>query len=74
VIVDCAHYRDERRQHDRPMRLDRAAEICVENDGFVWLGLFEPDWVFAVYGLGSLLASSGVIYLWFRRSGHIGSA
>ena len=43
MIVDCAHYRDGRRQHDRPMSLDRAAEICLEDDGFVWLGLFEPD-------------------------------
>jgi magnesium transporter len=31
-------------------------------------------WVFAVYGLGSILASGGAIYMWFRRSGHIGSA
>jgi magnesium transporter len=25
------------------MELGRAAEICVEDNGFVWLGLFEPD-------------------------------
>jgi magnesium transporter len=43
VIVDCAHYRDGRRQHEGPMELDRAAEICLEDDGLVWLGLFEPD-------------------------------
>jgi magnesium transporter len=43
VIVDCAHYRDGRRQHEGPMELGRAAEICVEDEGFVWLGLFEPD-------------------------------
>jgi magnesium transporter len=43
VIVDCAHYRDGRRQHEGPMEVDRAAEICVKDDGFVWLGLFEPD-------------------------------
>jgi magnesium transporter len=24
------------------MPLDRAAEICAETDGFIWLGLFEP--------------------------------
>jgi magnesium transporter len=24
------------------MALDRAAEICAETDGFIWLGLFEP--------------------------------
>jgi magnesium transporter len=43
VIVDCAHYRDGRRQHEGPMELGRAAEISLEDDGFVWLGLFEPD-------------------------------
>jgi magnesium transporter len=43
VIVDCAHYRGGRRQHEGPMGLDRAAEICLQDDGFVWLGLFEPD-------------------------------
>jgi magnesium transporter len=43
VIVDCAHYREGRRQHEGPIELGRAAEICVQEDGFVWLGLFEPD-------------------------------
>ena len=44
MIVDCAHYRDGQRQHEGPMDLDRAAEICLHGDGgFVWLGLFEPD-------------------------------
>jgi magnesium transporter len=44
VIVDCAHYRDGRRQHEGPMELERAAEICHEAaGGFVWLGLFEPS-------------------------------
>jgi len=44
VIVDCAHYRDGRRQHDGPMELDRAATACKGTDaGFVWLGLFEPS-------------------------------
>jgi magnesium transporter len=45
VIVDCAHYRDGRRQHEGPMELDRAASICHASDGegFVWMGLFEPD-------------------------------
>jgi magnesium transporter len=43
VIVDCAHYRDGERQHDGPMELDQAADICRGGDeGFVWLGLFEP--------------------------------
>jgi hypothetical protein len=43
VIVDCAHYREGRRQHEGPMELGAAAEICLQEDGFVWLGLFEPD-------------------------------
>jgi magnesium transporter len=45
VIVDCAHYRDGRRQHEGPMELDRAAAICTaeEGSGFVWLGIVEPD-------------------------------
>ena len=30
-------------------------------------------WVFPVYGVGSLVISAAGIYLWFRRSGHIGS-
>jgi magnesium transporter len=45
VIVDCAHYRDGRRQHEGPMELDRAAAICTAGDGagFVWLGIVEPE-------------------------------
>jgi magnesium transporter len=44
VIVDCAHYRDGRRQHEGAMDLDAAAEICTRDQaGFVWLGLFEPS-------------------------------
>jgi magnesium transporter len=43
VIVDCAHYRDGLRQHEGPMELGHAAEICLQDDGFIWLGLFEPD-------------------------------
>jgi magnesium transporter len=45
VIVDCALYREGRRQHEGPMDLDRAAEVCRQDgDGqFVWMGLFEPD-------------------------------
>ncbi len=43
MIVDCAHYRDGRRQHEGPIELGRAAEICLQDNGFVWLGLYEPD-------------------------------
>ena len=43
MIVDCALYRDGRRQHAGPLALDRAAQMCGETDGFVWVGLFEPE-------------------------------
>ncbi|HXV52376.1 MAG TPA: magnesium/cobalt transporter CorA [Solirubrobacterales bacterium] len=43
MIVDCAHYRDGKRQHEGQLPLD-VAETCVVGDGdFVWLGLFEPS-------------------------------
>ncbi|MFD0279366.1 CorA family divalent cation transporter [Kitasatospora sp. NPDC127111] len=41
MIVDCAHYRDGRRQHEGPMPLEQAAARCAQG-GFVWLGVFEP--------------------------------
>jgi len=41
VIIDCAHYRDGRRQEEGPVSLEAAAARC-EQGGFVWLGLFEP--------------------------------
>jgi len=42
VILDCAHYKDGSRQNDEPLPLDEAAERC-KHDGFVWLGLHDPD-------------------------------
>jgi magnesium transporter len=44
VIVDCAHYRDGRRQQAGPMEIDRAGELArhADEDGFIWIGLFEP--------------------------------
>jgi magnesium transporter len=41
MIVDCAHYREGRRQHAGAIPLDEAAARC-EVDGFVWLGMVEP--------------------------------
>jgi magnesium transporter len=41
MIVDCAHYRDGRRQDTGTIPLEEAAARC-EQAGFVWLGLFEP--------------------------------
>ncbi len=45
MIVDCAHYRDGRRQLEASLDLDAATEIIRQTDerGFVWIGLFEPD-------------------------------
>ena len=42
MIVDCAHYRDGRRQREAPMAPEEAAEICRREPGFVWLGVVEP--------------------------------
>jgi magnesium transporter len=42
MIVDCAHYRDGRRQHEGPMRPEEAAAICGREPGFVWLGMVDP--------------------------------
>jgi magnesium transporter len=43
VIVDCALYRDGQRQNEGPLALEDAAELCLQDEGFVWLGMFEPD-------------------------------
>jgi magnesium transporter len=42
MIVDCAHYRDGRRQHEGRMDPRDAAAICRHEPGFVWLGMVEP--------------------------------
>jgi magnesium transporter len=42
VILDCAHYKDGERQNEEPLSLDEAVERC-KHDGFVWLGLHDPD-------------------------------
>lgn len=44
MIVDCAHYRDGRRQQAGPMEIEQAGELArrQDQDGFVWIGLFEP--------------------------------
>ena len=44
MIVDCAHYKDGKRQHEGQLPLD-VASTCVSGEQpgeFVWLGLFEP--------------------------------
>lgn len=42
MIIDCAHYRDGRRQDTGAIPLEEAAMRCVQG-GFVWLGMFEPS-------------------------------
>jgi magnesium transporter len=43
VIVDCAYYRDGRRQHEGKMETAEAAAICRQGPGFVWLGMVDPS-------------------------------
>src|SRR4051794_37826233 len=43
MIVDCAHYKDGRRQSEGKMDPSEAASICRDGNGFVWLGMFEPS-------------------------------
>jgi magnesium transporter len=43
VIIDCAHYKDGGRQNEGPLPIDEAARRSCEDDGFVWLGLHDPD-------------------------------
>jgi magnesium transporter len=42
MIIDCAHYRGGQRQHVGVIPLADAAKRCRQ-EGFVWLGLFEPS-------------------------------
>jgi magnesium transporter len=43
MILDCAHYKDGSRQHEGPLPVEEAARRCKEDDGFVWIGLHDPD-------------------------------
>ncbi len=44
MIIDCAHYRDGRRQQKATLNVAGAAEIAhgEDGDGFVWIGLVDP--------------------------------
>jgi magnesium transporter len=42
------------------------------NFGWMVRGI-DDFWTFAVYGVGTLVLSATIIFLWFRRSGHIGT-
>jgi magnesium transporter len=43
VILDCAHYKDGSRQNKDPLPVDEAARRHSEDDGFVWIGMHDPD-------------------------------
>lgn len=43
MIVDCAQYCNGVRQDTGPLDVETAAERAARGDGFVWLGLHEPD-------------------------------
>jgi magnesium transporter len=42
MIIDCAYYKDRKRQHEGPIDLERALERVKSDQGFVWLGMLEP--------------------------------
>lgn len=42
-VVDCAVYVDGKRLPGRWTHSDAVAEVRKRRDGFVWIGLFEPD-------------------------------
>jgi magnesium transporter len=43
VIKDCAHYKDGSRQHQGALPVEEAARRAKEDDGFVWVGMHDPD-------------------------------
>ncbi len=43
MLVDCAHYKDGCRQNERPLEIHEAAARTLDDDGFVWVGLHDPD-------------------------------
>ena len=43
VIVDCAQYSNGVRQDVGPLDIETAAERAKHGDGFVWLGLHDPE-------------------------------
>jgi magnesium transporter len=43
VIVDCAYYKDGSRQHEGQLPIDEAVRYREERDGFVWLGMRDPE-------------------------------
>jgi magnesium transporter len=66
MILDCAHYRNGRRQDAGAIPLEEAAARC-RLGGFVWLGMFEPrpeelDEVRTNFGLHELAVEDAQSY------------
>jgi magnesium transporter len=43
MIVDCAHYKDGKRQHDAALSPEEAARLAKGGDQFVWIGIKDPE-------------------------------
>jgi magnesium transporter len=43
MIVDCAYYKDRKRQDAEPLTIERAHELASTGMGFIWLGLKDPS-------------------------------
>jgi magnesium transporter len=43
MVVDCAYYKDRKRQNEEKLDLERALECVKSGEGFVWLGLLDPE-------------------------------
>lgn len=43
MIVDCAHYLGGVRHHDGVLDVEHAAARAAAGEGFVWIGLHDPD-------------------------------
>jgi magnesium transporter len=42
MIVDCAQYKDRKRQQPEALDVERAAQLARSGEGFVWLGMLDP--------------------------------
>ena len=39
-VINCVHYDGHGRRHD--IALERISDVLAEDDGFVWVGMYEP--------------------------------
>lgn len=40
-VINCVHYDDQGKRHD--ISLDAISEVIASDNGFVWVGLYDPD-------------------------------